>query len=82
MYINNTDGERLVIKRIFGYLIVIDCSDSVNFVCRDGSQLIARDGYCNGEVDCFDASDEPAVCGKYSRSVINENVVVSAINTV
>ena len=47
------------------------CSQAASFVCRDQRQVIDRVLYCNGRVDCEDASDEPAHCGEFKRLCIH-----------
>ena len=48
------------------------CSQTASFVCRDQRQVIDRVLYCNGRVDCEDASDEPAHCGEFKRLCIHD----------
>ena len=47
------------------------CSQAASFVCRDQRQVIDRVLYCNGRVDCEDASDEPAHCGEFEHLCIH-----------
>jgi len=43
--------------------LILDC-DLLSFLCDNSSKVIPRASYCNGKVDCLDASDEPVECGK------------------
>lgn len=44
--------------------MIADCLNNTNFICKENNQIIPRSQYCDGRVDCTDASDEPLTCGK------------------